>query len=270
MISWFLALTMSYGFAQGARQTSSAPKAPPPQQKQGLLDFALNRVNSYDRDFGQCIDEGRRLLLEETVEKAYFWSNLVAVGLLGGFFIVTVHQHRVQKRRKVIVAETLEQYQHALSRAETQLEDATRRNHAFMEAFNSYNEVNIPSEPVQQKAKVVLALTGKDAPKNATVKAIAVPANGSSARAEDVREADRPGADIPKPIAPVQAKSQSQSDSVRQTKGNPDVDLVATINLLQQQLSGTQEREKQMRRQLNDAELRLQKEQQKNRSLKGE
>ena len=49
-----------------------------------------------------------------------------------------------------------------------------------------------------------------------------------------------------------------------------DVDLVAKINMMQQQLSGSQEREKQLRRQLNEAELRLQKEQQKNRSLKGD
>jgi hypothetical protein len=270
MIYWFLALTMSYGFAQGAQQTNTVPKVQPHPQKQGLLDFALQRVNSSDRDYGQCIDEGRRLLLENTVENVYFWSNLVAVGLLGGFFIVIVHQHRVQKRREIIVAETLEQYQHALSRAEVQLDDATRRNHAFMEAYNSSNEVNTPSEPVQPKAKVVLALTGKDAPKTATVKANAVPAYASGARAEDTRGADRPGGDIPKSIAPVPANSQSPVAPVQRTKVNPDVDLVAKINLLQQQLSGTQEREKQMRRQLNDAELRLQKEQQKNRSLKGE
>jgi hypothetical protein len=53
-------------------------------------------------------------------------------------------------------------------------------------------------------------------------------------------------------------------------KSNPDVDLIALINVIQQQLTGSQEKEKQLRRQLNDAELRLQKEQQKNRSLKSE
>lgn len=50
---------------------------------------------------------------------------------------------------------------------------------------------------------------------------------------------------------------------------SPDVDLIAKINSLQQQLNTAQEREKQLRRQLNDSDLRLQKEQQRNRSLQG-
>jgi hypothetical protein len=46
-----------------------------------------------------------------------------------------------------------------------------------------------------------------------------------------------------------------------------DVDLVSRINTLQQQLNTSQERERQLRRQLNDSEVRVQKEREKNRSL---
>ena len=46
-----------------------------------------------------------------------------------------------------------------------------------------------------------------------------------------------------------------------------DVELINRINVLQQQLGSSQEREKHLRRQLNDSELRLQKEQQKSRTL---
>jgi hypothetical protein len=267
MFSLFLALALSLGSAQAANQT---PRSEPPKQKQGLLDFALKSINPADRDYGQCIDEGRRLLLEETVERAYFWSNLVAVGLLGGFFIVIVHQHRVQKRREGIASEALAQYQHALARAEAQLDDATRRNHAFMEAFTSIDEIKIETESVQPKAQVTPAVAGKDAVQNAPVKPNAVPASPSGARGQDARAGDKPGTDTPKSVGTVSANPQPQSAPVHQIKGNADLDLVAKINLLQQQLSGSQEREKQMRRQLNDAELRLQKEQQKNRNLKGE
>jgi hypothetical protein len=267
MISLFLALAVSPGFAQSANQT---PRSQSPKQKEGLFDFSLKRINSSDHDYGRCIDEGRRLLLEETVERAYFWSNVVAAGLLSGFFIVIVHQHRVQKRRECIVSEALAQYQHALARAEAQLDLATRRNHAFMEAFTSTDEINIEPGPIQLKAKVTPTVASKDAGQKAAAKPNAVTASPSGARGQAARAGDKPGTDTPKSGMTVEASPQSQSALAHPVKGNADVDLVAKINLLQQQLSGSQEREKQMRRQLSDAELRLQKEQQKNRSLKGE
>jgi hypothetical protein len=267
MVSLFLALAVSPVFAQAANQT---PRSQSPKQKQGLLDFALKRINPSDRDYGQCIDEGRRLLLEETVGRAYFWSNLVVLGLLGGFFIVIVHQHRVQQRRECIVTEALAQYQHALARAEAQLSDANRRNHAFVEAFTTIDEIKIETEPAQQRAKATLVVASKDAGQNAAVKPNAVLTSPSGTRAQDARAGDKPGTDASKPGMTVSVNPQSQSAPVHPVKGNADVDLVAKINLLQGQLSGSQEREKQMRRQLNDAELRLQKEQQKNRNLKGE
>ena len=50
----------------------------------------------------------------------------------------------------------------------------------------------------------------------------------------------------------------------------PEVDLIVKVNSLEQQLGRSQEQEKHLRRQLNQSELRLQTEQQKNRALKGE
>ncbi len=49
----------------------------------------------------------------------------------------------------------------------------------------------------------------------------------------------------------------------------PEVDLILKVNSLEQQLGRSQEQEKQLRRQLTQADLRLQAEQQKNRTLKG-
>jgi hypothetical protein len=49
----------------------------------------------------------------------------------------------------------------------------------------------------------------------------------------------------------------------------PEVDLILKVNSLEQQLGRSQEQEKQLRRQLSQADLRLQAEQQKNRTLKG-
>src|SRR5437588_11840510 len=55
--------------------------------------------------------------------------NIAACDLVAQY----VHQHKVQKRHARIAAEALTEYHNALARAETQIADATRKNHAFME-----------------------------------------------------------------------------------------------------------------------------------------
>jgi len=77
------------------------------------------------------------MLLEETVRNGYFWSNLVALGLLAWLFVIIVYQHRVQTSREWSVAGTLAQYEHGLSRANAQVEEATKRNRGLMEALTA-------------------------------------------------------------------------------------------------------------------------------------
>jgi len=65
-----------------------------------FVDFVLKRINPSGKDYGQCIDEGRKFALEETVENGYFWSNMVSFGLLGCLFAIIVYQHNRQARRE--------------------------------------------------------------------------------------------------------------------------------------------------------------------------
>ena len=104
------------------------------KQRDGFVDSALKRINPCDTDYGQHLDEIRRTVLKTTIESAYFWSNIVSLGLLGCLFIIIVYQHGVQRRREWTVAETLAQYEHSLSLANAQVEEATRRNDGLMEA----------------------------------------------------------------------------------------------------------------------------------------
>ena len=271
----FLALMMSSAFAQPAQQTNdpAVPKRAP-KQREGLFDFALKHVNSSDRDYGQCIDEGRKILLEESIENGYFWSNLISLGLLGCFLIIIIHQHKLRGRRELIVAEALAQYQHALARADIQIQEATRRNLALMEALSSSIEHGIHSDPIEQSSKDIATAARKDSVQSARTAArssTSVSASGSSpgCRKQYPNVAGE-SAGVPASATKDSAPNAASPAASSPAKGNPDVDLITRINVIQQQLTGSQEKEKQLRRQLNDAELRLQKEQQKNRSLKSE
>src|SRR6185437_14932 len=130
-----------------ARQHSSKPP-------DSFIDFTLKRINSSDKDYGAAIAEDRDLLVNETVESRYFWSNLVAVGLLGFFFILLVFQQRRLNRSGWKSAETIAGYEYALERANAQVEDATSKYGEAIEALIRLKEsaLRAQSSPTSNNA----------------------------------------------------------------------------------------------------------------------
>lgn len=257
------------GSAQQSRHNMDAvsPDATA-KQRQGLVDYTLDQIAKEGRDYGQCLDEGRKLLIEETFDRAYFWSDLLATGVSVCLFLVVVHQHRLLQRRELIAAESLTQYHNALTRAQAQAEEATRRNHELMEALSASSRLTSVAESVAPKLKKDTVLQVRS-----SVATVPVPTPAAVKS-----NSPKPALASPAParaVSSVAATAVVESPENRTKPSNqmglfsPDVDLIAKINSLQQQLSTAQEREKQLRRQLNDSDLRLQKEQQKNRSLQG-
>ena len=251
----FLAMLPSLCFAQ-ARPSGYDPaaQAQSPRPRDGFVDFALKRINPADKDYGQCLDEGRKLLLEETMRNAYFWSNLVALGLLACLFLIIVYQYRVQTCREWTAAETLAQYEHSLSRANAQVEEATSRNRGLMEALTTLRESALRSQASPGEVQ--------DRPAPPTVRSrtssiqasqVATPKNGNAA------------------TAPSRSARAATATPPANQIGlfKPEVDLVMKVNSLEQQLGRSQDEAKLLRRQLNESDRRLQEEQQRNRSLKG-
>jgi hypothetical protein len=256
---FFLAMLPLLCFAQARRSGyDPAAQARSPKQKDGFVDFALKRINPADKDYGQCLDEGRKLLLEETMRNAYFWSNLVALGLLGCLFVIIVYQHRVQTCREWTAAEVLAQYEHALSRANAQVEEAISRNRGLMEALTALRESALRSQAPPGEAQ------DRPAPQTVSSRASSIPAsqvatpkngNAISAAGRSVR------------AATATRPPNEPTNQIGLFK--PDIDLVMKVNSLEQQLGRSQDEAKLLRRQLNESDRRFQEEQQRNRSLKG-
>lgn len=286
----------------------------PPRQNQGLIDFALHGINPNDRDYGRCVDEVRRVLIHETLDRAYFWSNLAAVTVTFCLFVIIVHQHRLRQHRELIAAQTLTQYRNALARAEDQVQEISRKNHALIDALVSASPI-VTSIPVETSSIIgqakprkapgpapasaptaaeVFGATGKKVPsaaepsatrktnaspvsdaKLATVAVEAPTANTKTVQAQLVSTGvDKPNnsqptqvVESPAPMARRAASPEDPRNSSQMALFSSDVDLVARINTLQEQLNTSQERERHLRRQLNDSELRVQKEREKTRNL---
>ena len=92
-----------------------APDQRSSRPQDGFLDFTLKRINPSDANYGQCFGEGRTMLLEETVRNGYFWSNVLALGLLGCLFIIIVYQHRIQAKREWTIADMVRQLEQSLA-----------------------------------------------------------------------------------------------------------------------------------------------------------
>ena len=251
----FLAMLPLLCFAQ-ARPSGYDPaaQAQSPRQKDGFVDFALKRINPADKDYGQCLDDGRKMLLEETIRNGYFWSNLVALGLLACLFIIIVYQHRVQTCREWTAAEMLAQHEHALARANAQVEEATSKNRGLMEALTALRESALRSQAPPGEVQ------DRPAPQTVGSRASSIPASQVS---------------TPKNGNAATAPSRSARAATATPPANqiglfkPEVDLVMKVNSLEQQLGRSQDEAKLLRRQLNESDRRLQEEQQRNRSLKG-
>jgi len=194
------------------------------------------------------------MLLDETVRNGYFWSNLVALGLLACLFVIIIYQHRVQTCQEWAAAETLAQYEHSLSRANAQVEEATKRNRGLMEALTALRASALRSQSTPAEAQ--------DRP---PVETGSGQASGIAAsQVASIKSSDT------KSVSGRSARAATAAPPANQIGlFKPDVDLIMKVNSLEQQLGRSQDEAKLLRRQLNESDRRLQEEQQRNRSLKG-
>jgi len=250
-----LLTTVCFAVIQARRSAyDPATKGAPAKPTEGFIDFTLTRINPSDKDYGECLDKGRKLILQESIQNGFFWSNVVTLGLLGCLFVIVVYQHRQSVRREWAMAEVLQQYAHALSRANAQVDDATKRNHELMEALTSARETTFRS-PMVSLGRQELSTPRTSSSRTAEAQPVAVTAAKTAVVGTAAKAAAGGG------------NGKGAGNQMGLFK--PEVDLILKVNSLEQQLGRSQEQEKQLRRQLTQADQRLQVEQQKNRTLKG-
>jgi hypothetical protein len=251
-----IAILSTFSFSQ-TRQSRYDPATQQrsPKAPDVFLDFTLKRINPSDKNYGQCVDEGRAVLLQETVRNGYFWSNLIALGLLGCLLVIIIFQHRIGVRRAWAAAEILSQFEQSLQRSNAHVDEATKRNHGFKDALATLRESTLRSAPLPPDAAEITASSVAKSRSNAARVAGPTPAKTTSAKAA----ATERNAGTAIAVEPENQMALFKSDAA----------LIMKVNSLEQQLARSEEQQKELRRQLNDAGRKLQAEQEKNRALKG-
>ena len=197
---------------------------------------------------------GRNLLLAQTIENGYFWSNVVSLGLLGCLFILVVYQQKHLNRSEWKSAEIVAQYEHALKRANVQVADATKRNSEIIEVLVGLKESTVCAPPARtNNNEAPVARQSRARPADTPASTAESPRNGTNKAIKATVTPTMAGADPGAQIGLFK----------------PDVDLITRVNSLEQLLTRSKGRENELVRQLNEAGRKLQAEQDKNRSLKG-
>ena len=232
------------GYDPAARKAASRPG-------DSFLDSTLKRINPAGQDYGKCLDEGRALLLDESLRNGYFWSNLVALSLLGCLLLIIMYQHRLETRRDWAAARIVAQYEEALARSNAQIDQITKSNHGLNNALAAIRETALGST-------LTLPDSFQRASSTATFGRASRPQLTSSAdptpRARSVKPAPEHGANI---------GAETKTGSAPQMAPfKLDADIVARINLLEQQLAYAQEENKQLRQRVAEGDLRLEPERQ--------
>jgi hypothetical protein len=250
-----IAILPPFSFSQ-SHQSSYDPAAQqrPSKPQNGFLDFTLKRVNPSDKNYGQCVDEGRAVLFEETLRNGYFWSNLIALGLLGCLLVIIIFQHRIGIRREWAAAEILAQFERSLQRTNAQVDEASKRNHGFKDALATLRESTLRSAPPLPDPREVTSSSAAKTRANAARVTAPTTTKTTSAKAATERNAG-----IAIAVEPENQMALFKSDAT----------LIMKVNSLEQQLARSEEQQKELRRQLNEAGRKLQAEQEKNRALKG-
>jgi len=224
--------------AQSRRSSYDPASQEPARQRDSFVDFALKQINPQNTDYGCQMDEARRLVVDETIKNIDSWAVLVALSCLVISFFMLLHQHRESTRREIIGAEFLAQYHNAWVDARNQAEQAIARYNQLVSRTYNAAEVAMrtptPDGERGQTGTVRVDLSG-DAKTQSTPPA---PAKSNFKAGENRTDS-----------------SPTTRPPVRRN-GEPEVDLIAQISTLQQQLNASHEREKKLQKELAKAPRR--------------
>ncbi len=234
LVSVWLLLAVAAHSTWGQRSSYDPSATQPNKSHEGFMDFALKQINPQNTDYGCQLDEVRKLVVDQTIKNVDSWAVLVALGFLVLSFFMVLHQNRERNRREVIAAEFLAQYHNACLDARTLAADAIRRYNELVHTTNGACEA---------------VFTG---PSTETAGAQA-----RAAKPEPGRSVKPQSAAVAAPRSDISAgeNGAARGDGVRQNR-EPEVDLIAQISTLQQQLNASHEREKNLQRELSKAQRR--------------
>lgn len=137
----------------------------PSKRHAGFIEFALDRINPTNIDYGQLLEEDRHVALRTTLESMYFRLMVVSSGAAILFFCWLLHCARLRERQEIVAARFLSWYHNELVHAQEAAIEAIRRHEQlrrFIDGERAYKDTvhgpgrltDISTSPADSRAPV--------------------------------------------------------------------------------------------------------------------
>jgi hypothetical protein len=233
LLSQLAALTQRSSYDPAAQKSS--------RQHDAFVEFALKQINPQNTDYGCKVDGARKLAVDVTVKTIDSWAVFIALSFLIVSFLMLLQQHQEGNRREIIAAGFLAQYHNAWLDARAQAGQAIRRYNELANTTSDAADADLQSQ--LPDTEMVRAVTGNsNLSQNARPfrASVAGSKNNGKENVSHRTDSEQPGR--PRPRLNVE----------------PEVDLIAQISALQQQLNASHEREKNLQKELSKVHRRAQ------------
>jgi hypothetical protein len=153
-VIWLIGIVLVPLIASGQTPRSNYDPATnhPSKQSSGFIDFVLKQLNPRNTDYGQLLEDGRRIAIEATIDDYYFWSNLTAILVLLMTFCIFLRQRALIKRREVSTARLVAWYHNELFGAREQVFELTAKYGQLKGTIEAEIEARLTQKPAKGEA----------------------------------------------------------------------------------------------------------------------
>lgn len=120
-----------------AQSTPAAPSHPIAKRSEGVIDYALGKINPANKNYGDSTADARNEVVGATIQSLYFWSNVVSLTLLVAAATALVLVLRTQDKREIIAANLISQLWNGRIIDRKEILRRTEMYNALVEAKNS-------------------------------------------------------------------------------------------------------------------------------------
>jgi hypothetical protein len=151
---WLIGIVLVSLIASGQTSRSNYDPAAnhPSKQSSGFIDFALKQLNPENTDYGQLLEDGRRIAIEATVDDYYFWSNLTAILVVLMMFCIFLRQRALLKRREVSTTRLVAWYHNELFDAREQAFELAAKYGQLKGTIEAEIEAKLTQKPAKGEA----------------------------------------------------------------------------------------------------------------------
>lgn len=159
-----LGLTLSVPYICVAQSPAVSPTHPAAKRSQGFLDYALGKINPNNKDYGTSAADARAELVAYTIQNLFFWSNLVSLTLLTATSITLVLLLRTQDKREIIAATLIAQLWNGRVFDRREIVRRTEMYNVLVEAKNSALTTTPTSMTDEEPATIPAKTNTKEKP----------------------------------------------------------------------------------------------------------